>query len=240
MGITMQVFKAVQKVIPGFPIDDIRKIFNPLHQWRCRITFVMFCSLIRERLIMKRIYLLFFLLLAQNVFAETIYLKDGRVIQGKILEKSDYAVTVRQGNSTQKYFNEQIQKVEYDEKPASAASPVVIDPYQFPDISPEKAKLIVKLIELNGTRGALESQFNQILAKASSEEAQKLKDVVNIQGILTNLVPVFDRYYSEEDLKGLIGFYESALGQKIIRVTPLLMKDTLQATLDYFKQKGNL
>ena len=191
---------------------------------------------------MKKIFLLMFLfiLTPSFVLAETLYLKDGRVIQGKILEKSDYAVTVRQGNLTQKYFNEQIQKIEYEQQPASAVSPVVIDPYQFPDILPEKAKLIVKLIELNGTRAALESQFNQILAKASSEEAQKLKDVVNIQGILTNLVPVFDRYYSEEDLKGLIGFYESPLGQKVLSVTPLLMKDTLQATLEYFKSKGSL
>lgn len=33
-------------------------------------------------------------------------------------------------------------------------------------------------------------------------------------------VPVYDRYYSHEEIKGLIAFYESPLGQKTVSVLP--------------------
>ena len=191
---------------------------------------------------MKKIFFLLSLMTVLNsaLFssADTIYLKDGRVIQGKITEKSSYATVIQQGTSVQRFFNDQIQKIEQDQQqistpPASSA----IDPYQFVDISPQKAQLILKLMDINGTHTAMENQLNQIIARSSSQDAQKLKDLVNVNDILKQLVPVFDRYYSEEDLKDLIAFYESPLGQKVMRVTPLLMKDTLQATLDYFKNK---
>ena len=188
----------------------------------------------------KTIFLLSFIGLINSFglgFADTIYLKDGRVIQGKIVEKSSYAVTIQQGTALQKFFNEQIQKVEEDQKQVLTPASTAIDPYQFVDISPTKAQLILKLIDINGTRTAMENQLNQIVARSSSQDAQKVKDLVNVNDILKQLVPVYDRYYSEEDLKALIAFYESPLGQKVMRVTPLLMKDTLQATLEYFKNK---
>ena len=189
----------------------------------------------------KTIFLLSFIGLLNSFglgFADTIYLKDGRVIQGKIVEKSSYAVTIQQGTALQKFFNEQIQKVEEDQKQVLTPASTAIDPYQFVDITPEKAQLILKLMDINGTHAALENQLNQIVARSSSQDAQKVKDLVNVNDILKQLVPVYDRYYSEEDLKDLIAFYESPLGQKVMRVTPLLMKDTLQATLDYFKNKA--
>ncbi len=193
---------------------------------------------------MKNIIFLFGFLVIFNSLglssAETVYLKDGRVIQGKIVDKSSYAVTIQQGTSIQKFFNDQIQKIENDQPqaPTLTTAAGAIDPYQFVDISPAKAQLILKLMDLNGTHTAMENQLNQIMARASSEDAEKLKNLVNVNDILKQLVPVFDRYYSEEDLQELIKFYESPLGQKVIRVTPLLMKDTLQATLEYFKAKA--
>lgn len=188
----------------------------------------------------KTIFLLSFIGILNSFglgFADTIYLKDGRVIQGKIVEKSSYAVTIQQGTALQKFFNEQIQKIEEEQKQVPAPTATAIDPYQFVDITPEKAQWILKLIDINGTRAAMENQLNQIVARSSSQDAQKVKDLVNVNDILKQLVPVYDRYYSEEDLKDLIAFYESPLGQKVMRVTPLLMKDTLQATLEYFKNK---
>ncbi|MDJ1182699.1 DUF2059 domain-containing protein [Roseofilum casamattae] len=46
--------------------------------------------------------------------------------------------------------------------------------------------------------------------------------------------PVYDRYFTEEDLRGLIAFYESPVGQKIIAVSPDLFRTSLQLSNEIF------
>ncbi len=42
--------------------------------------------------------------------------------------------------------------------------------------------------------------------------------------------PIYDKYYSEEELKELVAFYRTPLGQKTIEVTPQMMTEIYQAT----------
>jgi hypothetical protein len=42
------------------------------------------------------------------------------------------------------------------------------------------------------------------------------------QQLLDMAVPAYDRYYTHEEIKGLIQFYETPLGQKMISVLPKL------------------
>ena len=60
--------------------------------------------------------------------------------------------------------------------------------------------------------------FNKVMYSAKS--TNKLVDL---------LVPVYDKYYSKEDLKQLIRFYDSDIGKKTIEVMPLLLADSALA-----------
>lgn len=44
-------------------------------------------------------------------------------------------------------------------------------------------------------------------------------------------IPIYDKYLSEEDIRGLITFHESALGQKLLNVQPQMMQEIMQAVM---------
>jgi hypothetical protein len=47
--------------------------------------------------------------------------------------------------------------------------------------------------------------------------------------ILELFVPLYDKYFTDDDIKEIIHFYESPLGQKYLRVTPQLTQETFEA-----------
>ena len=54
--------------------------------------------------------------------AETIYLNDGRVIKGKIINRGAYDVTIKEGVMPRKFFNDQILRIEPDVAPVNDAA----------------------------------------------------------------------------------------------------------------------
>ena len=47
------------------------------------------------------------------------------------------------------------------------------------------------------------------------------EDLVNL------VVPVYVKHYTHEEIKGLIVFYETPLGKKVIQVTPAVMQESM-------------
>jgi len=43
-------------------------------------------------------------------------------------------------------------------------------------------------------------------------------------------VPLYDKYYTTEDIKGLIQFYETPLGRKTVKALPSLMGELTEAS----------
>ncbi|MCG8364414.1 MAG: DUF2059 domain-containing protein [Pseudanabaenales cyanobacterium] len=46
--------------------------------------------------------------------------------------------------------------------------------------------------------------------------------------------PVYDQYFTEEDLRSLIAFYQTPIGEKLITVTPQLLQASMQRTNEVF------
>ena len=44
--------------------------------------------------------------------------------------------------------------------------------------------------------------------------------------LLEMLMPVYDKYYTNEDLEGLIAFYGTPLGQKMLKNSPDVMRES--------------
>ena len=47
--------------------------------------------------------------------------------------------------------------------------------------------------------------------------------------VTERLVPIYDQHLSHEDIKGLIVFYESPLGKKLLQVMPLMSQESMLA-----------
>ena len=67
--------------------------------------------------------------------------------------------------------------------------------------------------------GALGKEFfNQMEAEMKE---------VGIEKLVPMLVPIYEKYLTEEDLDGIILFYESEVGRKLIQKTPSILQDAI-------------
>ena len=79
-------------------------------------------------------------------------------------------------------------------------------------MDPDKKALILKFIDVFGTRQALTNNFDVMLKQIEKEkpdEAQKIRQRVKIDEIIERLLPIYDRNFTSEDLKAFIDFYGS-------------------------------
>ena len=192
---------------------------------------------------LKEIILLVVFMLAVSFcstsLAETIYLKDGRVLKEKIVERGSYYIVTKEGKIPRKYYIGQIDRIEEDTL-IDTVDMENIDVDQFEEIGMpiEKAKLIVVLIDVSGVRRNMEKNLEQVMEGVPEEQKDFYKELFNVDEIVERLVPLYDKYYTEKELWDIVQFYESPAGQKALEVTPKIMKETIGVSLEYFKEKA--
>ena len=178
---------------------------------------------------MKRnnlLIILFFLFFCLEARAEIIYLKDGSVIKGKITSDKSYSVTVEEAGYPRKIYKDQIEHIEQDVKANGSEGS-----------SAEKTQLILDLLEANGTRPNLVKNFEAAIARAPLEKQEALKEVLNADEIIKKIVPVYDKNFSEEELKEMIQFYQSPAGKKLVEKMPAVLQEVMQVSTRYLQEK---
>ena len=201
-------------------------------------------------------------------FAETVYLKNGSVVKGKILEKTDDQIEIDSNGIALTYYADEIERIEggasdaatpevSQEKPTLEAMPetpsresslpepltVATDqPISSADRDSEndsfsKKDLILKYMEVTGAKANMEKTFNDIINAAAPDKKAKLTQVLNIDDIINQLIPVYEKHFTSQDLQELIAFYESPVARKLFRVEPLLLKDVMETSRRYLEGK---
>ena len=93
----------------------------------------------------------------------------------------------------------------------------------------EKQDDIKKLLKMTGS-GELAIQvmenmvveFKKILPQVPEEFWKKFMEEIDPNEMIELVVPIYDKYFTHEDIKTLIMFYETPVGQKYIKVMPVL------------------
>lgn len=172
------------------------------------------------------------------VLAETIYLRDGRVLKEKIIQKESYYIITEEKGVPHKYYMGQISRIEED-TPQDKVDMENIDVEQYTQIGMpvEKAKLIVVLIDVSGVRRNMEQNLDQVVDNIPEEQKDQYRELFNVDEIIERLIPLYDKYYTEKELWDIVKFYESPAGQKALDVTPKIMKESVGVSLEYFKEK---
>jgi hypothetical protein len=105
---------------------------------------------------------------------------------------------------------------------------------------------IRKLLELTGatmtmelTMQSMEKNMKPVLAsslppgdyreKLINLFFEKFHSKMDLQKLIDLAVPLYDKYYTDEDIKGLIQFYETPLGKKTVKALPNLMGELTDA-----------
>ena len=70
------------------------------------------------------------------------------------------------------------------------------------------------------------------------EFALELKRQVNPQELMDRIVPIYDRHFSEQEIRQLIAFYDSPLGRKISATLPEIQQESLQAGKEWGSELG--
>jgi uncharacterized protein len=113
-------------------------------------------------------------------------------------------------------------------------------------IDPVKEADIRKLLEVTGTMAMIEQTMQEmeksikpLMAKAlpAGEYRDKLVDLffekfhakLDLQKLVDLAVPMYDRHFSDEEIKGLIAFYQTPIGQKALKAMPQLTAELMQA-----------
>lgn len=192
---------------------------------------------------MKKICLAVLVILgmANLAQADTLYLNNGRVIQGKIIKETEFSVQIRVNNINYNYYHKEIGKIERDQ-PKEESQDVVPPPVETLPLSVEpltekKKELILRLLTANQARENMGLIFMAIVEQAPKESRDHLKEILKVDEIIERLIPVYSKYYNEQDLTDLITFYSSPTGKKNLQITPKLLEDTMQEAVKYFQEK---
>jgi hypothetical protein len=58
---------------------------------------------------------------------------------------------------------------------------------------------------------------------------EKFHAKLDLQKLLDLAVPMYDKYFSDEEVKGLVLFYQTPLGQKALKAMPQLSGELMEA-----------
>lgn len=119
-------------------------------------------------------------------------------------------------------------------------------------IDPEKVADIRRLLEVSGTKklglqmaSRIMPQIFQIIRESLetslSEQDDRTREMVDrfinnigekfreefLTDYVKHTIPIYDKHLTHEEICGLVKFYESPLGQRVVEVMPKLMEDMM-------------
>jgi len=104
---------------------------------------------------------------------------------------------------------------------------------------------ILKLLRVSGTDKLTEQmmpmmiqQFQQIIPNIPNIFWVKVIEKMNSDDLLYACIPIYDKYYTHDEIKQLITFYESPLGRRLVEVTPLLTQETMAVGQEWGEKLG--
>jgi len=96
----------------------------------------------------------------------------------------------------------------------------------------EKIKEIFKLTGVQNISTQIMEQFignyKQRYSDIPEEFWTKLRNEIKSESYLNLYIPIYEKYYTEKDLDGLLIFYKSETGQKLIKTMPLVMQESME------------
>ncbi|GAB3568111.1 hypothetical protein GCM10027578_20210 [Spirosoma luteolum] len=99
--------------------------------------------------------------------------------------------------------------------------------------APTKQEDIRQLVAVTGTIDLMKQsmqrmmgQFRQTMTQIPEAFWTELDKEIDYNELLNKLLPVYDAHYTHDDIKALLAFYRSPIGQKSIRELPAIMQES--------------
>jgi len=116
---------------------------------------------------------------------------------------------------------------------------------QGAEISPEKRQEINRLLKLTGMEKLMDQVLHQMIdafkvqhPEVPADYWQTFKKNADVHGFIEEVAPLYDKYYTLEDLKAVNAFYETPSGQKILKTMPQLMQESMKLGQEWGARVG--
>ena len=171
--------------------------------------------------------------------AETIILKNGTKFEGTIISDEPSRVQLDIGGGVPRtFYRDEIEKItggKYGESLQDVTAKPVKSIAEIPE---GKKNLILRLLEANGAKENMSKTFDQMVASVPPQSAALVREAFKVDELIKEIIPLYDKYFTEQELRDLVAFYSSATGQRLIQTTPYMLKDVTKISVEYFKRKA--
>lgn len=113
------------------------------------------------------------------------------------------------------------------------------------EISAEKRKEVEKMLRLTGMEKIVNQMKSQLIAAFQKELPDVPQDYwdrfekkLDMHELIEKIIPIYDKYYTLEDLKAVNAFYESPAGQKILSTLPQVMQEAMKIGQEWGQKIG--
>jgi len=102
----------------------------------------------------------------------------------------------------------------------------------------EYGKTLQKMFEVSGAEKTFDVVIVQMFDMFKEQYTEVEKEIwdelegeiteTSMEDLVQMLVPVYQKYMTQDDLKDLIAFYETPIGKKFSKSTPLITQESMQ------------
>ena len=96
-----------------------------------------------------------------------------------------------------------------------------------------------KLMAVSGSDATLKMIPEQILSMIEQQAPALPESVkVEIQALMDRMVPIYAKYYTQQDMDDLIAFYDTPLGKKLSTVQPQITLESMSVAQQWAAEIG--
>jgi hypothetical protein len=109
---------------------------------------------------------------------------------------------------------------------------------------PKKENIRELLVLMGSEKLAMQSLdkmisiYKESMPQVAAEFWNEMKKELKASDFIDMMVPIYDKYYSDDDIVQLLAFYRSPIGQKVIGKTPVILEESMEAGKQWGEKVG--
>ncbi|HYS54824.1 MAG TPA: DUF2059 domain-containing protein [Thermoanaerobaculia bacterium] len=114
-----------------------------------------------------------------------------------------------------------------------------------PALSAKKRETIRTLLDIMGVARLADAMIDQMFTQFAKNTPSvplkawnRLRSRMKGAELIELMTPVYDKYYTLEDLEAMIAFYRTPVGQKVVRTLPDVSREGFQVGQEWGRRKG--
>lgn len=101
------------------------------------------------------------------------------------------------------------------------------------------------MLKLTGMERMVDQMMKQMIQSMSANRKdvpsafwQRFEKKINSAELIERIIPLYDKYYTLEDLRAVNAFYSSPAGQRVLQTLPQIMQESMLVGQEWGRQIG--